>query len=159
IYHPAAMHTEQMHDVALAALHNFMRELCGTSFTPTDVHVGHRRAQDDVHHRNTFRVRARFNAEYSALRFPSSWMQRPANGAAPARHAAAERLLEAAEPADIVQRVMRAVRLVLLHGRSSGDDVAQMLSMHRRTLNRHLKARGTTFQHLLDTVRFTVAGQ
>jgi AraC-like DNA-binding protein len=31
--------------------------------------------------------------------------------------------------------------------------------MHRRTLNRRLKAAGTTFQQVLDTVRFEVARQ
>jgi AraC-like DNA-binding protein len=34
-----------------------------------------------------------------------------------------------------------------------------MLAMHRRTLNRRLKAEGTTFQQVLDNVRFTVARQ
>ena len=29
--------------------------------------------------------------------------------------------------------------------------------MHRRTLNRRLKAEGTTFQHVLDEVRFEIA--
>jgi AraC-like DNA-binding protein len=29
--------------------------------------------------------------------------------------------------------------------------------MHRRTLNRRLSAEGTTFQHVLDRVRFAVA--
>ena len=50
-------------------------------------------------------------------------------------------------------------RLLLLDGRNSGDDVAQMLSMHRRTLNRRLKDHGTTFQHVLDEVRFSIARQ
>jgi AraC-like DNA-binding protein len=56
-----------------------------------------------------------------------------------------------------VQRVCRALRLTLLQGRNSGDEVAQMLAMHRRTLNRRLKASGTTFQAVLDEVRFEVA--
>jgi AraC-like DNA-binding protein len=47
--------------------------------------------------------------------------------------------------------------LLLLKGHCSGDDVAQILAMHRRTLNRRLKAQGTTFQATLGEVRYTVA--
>jgi len=45
----------------------------------------------------------------------------------------------------------------MLDNRHSGDDLARMLSMHRRTLNRRLKAEGTTFQRVLDEVRFEIA--
>ena len=31
--------------------------------------------------------------------------------------------------------------------------------MHRRTLNRHLKVQGTTFQQVLDEIRFAAASQ
>jgi AraC-like DNA-binding protein len=54
---------------------------------------------------------------------------------------------------------MRSIRLLMLSGHVSGEDTATMLSMHRRTLNRRLKARGTTFQAELDRVRFEVARQ
>ncbi|HEX5629844.1 MAG TPA: AraC family transcriptional regulator, partial [Usitatibacteraceae bacterium] len=59
--------------------------------------------------------------------------------------------------ATIVQRSARALRTLLLHGKGSGDDVAQALAIHRRTLNRRLNAEGTTFQKVLDTVRFAAA--
>ncbi len=49
--------------------------------------------------------------------------------------------------------------MLLLAGKSSGDDLAQMLSLHRRTLSRRLRAQGTTFQKVLDEVRFEVACQ
>ena len=45
----------------------------------------------------------------------------------------------------------------MLENRHSGDDLAQMLAIHRRTLNRRLKAEGTTFQRVLDEVRFEIA--
>jgi AraC-like DNA-binding protein len=42
---------------------------------------------------------------------------------------------------------------------ASGDEVAKQLSMHRRTLDRRLKTEGTTFQEVLDEVRFEAACQ
>ena len=60
---------------------------------------------------------------------------------------------------DIVSRLRRALRMLLLAGKSSGDEVAQLLSMHRRTLNRQMMAHGTSFQKVLDEVRFEAACQ
>jgi AraC-like DNA-binding protein len=61
--------------------------------------------------------------------------------------------------AGLVSRIRRALRVLLLSGRSSGEDVARLLSMHRRTLSRHLRAQGLTFQQVLDETRFETACQ
>jgi AraC-like DNA-binding protein len=60
---------------------------------------------------------------------------------------------------DLVPKLHRALRVLLIRGSSSGDSLAQLLSLHRRTLNRRLKGQGTTFQKLLDEVRLDVARQ
>jgi AraC-like DNA-binding protein len=52
-----------------------------------------------------------------------------------------------------------ALRLLLLSGGGSGDYVAQQLSMHRYTPHRRLKAQGTTFQQVLDGVRWEISPQ
>ena len=101
----------------------------------------------------------RFDAEFAAVRFADHWMKRPVDGADPQKLARALERCHAMEQGDLVQGVFRAMRVLLLHGNSSGDDLAQMLSMHRRTLNRRLEAHGTTFREILDTVRFDVARQ
>jgi AraC-like DNA-binding protein len=69
---------------------------------------------------------------------------------------AQEQVRHASRP-DLLHQVRCALRRLLLQDQHSGDQVAQMLAMHRRTLNRRLKARGTTFQEVLDDVRFGVA--
>jgi AraC-like DNA-binding protein len=53
----------------------------------------------------------------------------------------------------------RLLRTLLLERKASGDEVAHILSMHRRTLNRRLEAQGTSFQNILDEVRFEAACQ
>jgi len=67
--------------------------------------------------------------------------------------------IRAATETDLIARLHRALRLLLLYGNSSGDHVAQRLTMHRRTLNRRLKAQGTTFQEVLDGVRWEISRQ
>jgi AraC-like DNA-binding protein len=84
-------------------------------------------------------------------------LAQPIEGADPERFRRAQADADAVGRADLVQATHRALRTLLLHGRVSGEDVAQALAMHRRTLNRRLSAQGTTFQHVLDHVRRTVA--
>jgi AraC-like DNA-binding protein len=99
----------------------------------------------------------RFNSEICALRFPVHWLHRRVQGADAERLRIAQQKANAAPPPDLLQQVCRAVRILLLRERHSGDDVAAMLDMHRRTLNRRLHARGVTFQQVLDAVRFAAA--
>lgn len=60
---------------------------------------------------------------------------------------------------DLALRLRRTLRTMLLAQNTSAEQVARVLLMHRRTLNRRLKAEGTTFQALLDEVRFETACQ
>jgi len=149
----------QLYDAYMAAGMNFMRELCGPGWTPSEVFLPHAKPADITHHRHLFNVQPHFNAELCALRFPAQWMQRVVQGADPKRLRIAEQQARTAGRPELLQQVSRALRILLLSGKSSGDDVARMLSMHRRTLNRRLKEQNTTFQIVLDQIRFDVARQ
>jgi AraC-like DNA-binding protein len=154
IYHPYVCGTDHLYDAALAAMINYLRELCGNGWMPTEVLVPHARPVDVPPYRVLLRANPRFNANVCAIRFSAKCMTLPiALVEAPAHPATFE-----AEPMrDVLQEAFRALRRLLLEGRISGDGVASALGMHRRTLNRRLKARGTTFQCILDEVRFGLA--
>jgi AraC-like DNA-binding protein len=159
IFHPGVGRADQMYDAVLAASFNFMRELCGPGWLPSAVLLSHARPADTEPYRRLFKVQPTFNYEFSALRFSARWLRRPVDSFdAQRREIAFERIQQASDDL-LVEQVFRTLRMLLLYGKSSGDEVASMLSMHRRTLNRRLKAHGTTFQHVLDQVRFDVARQ
>jgi AraC-like DNA-binding protein len=159
IYYPGYCGADQTYDTFLAAGFSFLRELCGSGWVPSEVFIPHSRPPDDAHYRNLFKVHPRFNSEIAALRFHASWLERVVPGCDPIRYRRAQERFEQASPQHVIETVCRALRTLLLRGKNSGDDVAYMLSMHRRTLNRRLKAAGTTFQALLDQIRFEVAQQ
>jgi AraC-like DNA-binding protein len=146
-----------MHDCALALGANQLRELVGNEWRPAEVLVAHTRPSDVAPWRSAFGVLPRFNAEVSALRFPRSWLDRAIPGADPACREQAWRAAEGAGRGDFVEQVTRALRRLLIDGRFAGDDIADHLAMHRRTLNRRLKTAGTTFRDVLDGVRCSVA--
>jgi len=157
IYDPDARDTVQAYDTAIAVAMNMMREVCGEGISPSEVFLPHAVPVDVAPYRQFFRAPMRFNAELCALRFPESVMRRPIEGADAARLRTALAEARASGKAILVQGVYRTLRTLLLQGHSSGTDVARVLMMHRRTLNRRLSAEGTTFQRVLDEVRFALA--
>lgn len=159
IYLPGVSGVDQIYDGVIAVVYNSVRELCGPGWRPSEVLFAHARPDDLSPYRDLFRVTPRFNAEVSALRFPVRWLTKPIDGADEAQRRRAQQRADAVEGGQVVEQVRRTLRILLLRGKHKGDELAQMLSMHRRTLNRRIKAEGSTFQHVLDEVRFTVARQ
>lgn len=146
-----------IYDTALAVGFTILRELCGPDFVPEEVLFSHGAPVDTWPYRSLFRVSPRFNSEVCALRFPAHWMNRRVEGADPRRLRVAQQRAAQAGAGTVLQQVHRALRILLLSGKSSGDELAEMLSMHRRTLNRRLRAQGMTIQQVLDETRYTVA--
>jgi AraC-like DNA-binding protein len=157
IHVPVPVGTAHVYDGVMAAATNFLRELCGESWNPSEVLLPHSPPANAAPFRQHFRAPVRFNSEFAAVRFPVATLDRPNAGSDPPRLRMARAKARTAGKATLVHLVARALRTLLLHGRNSGDDVAQALAMHRRTLNRRLSAEGHTFQQVLDRVRFTVA--
>lgn len=159
IYHPGAPGAEQYYDAVLTAAVNFLRDLCGPGWAPSEVFLPRERPAETAPYRSLFKVAPRFDAEVCALRFPERWLAQPVAGADPARLRAVRAGAEVLGHGQLIEQVRRALRLLLLQGGASGNAAAQVLSMHRRTLNRRLQAEGTTFQQVLDEIRFEVARQ
>ncbi|MBB3018772.1 AraC-like DNA-binding protein [Microvirga lupini] len=53
----------------------------------------------------------------------------------------------------------RVLRIELLRDTCSAATVARLFSMHRRTLNRHLRTEGHAFRQVANEVRFEIACQ
>jgi len=159
VYDPHVGPTNVLHDAGAAAIFGCMRALCGPAWLPLAVMLPRSKPADVTPYRQLFKVTPRFDVEFAAVRFASHWMDRPVDGADPERLARALLRCDERVCPDLVPRVFRAIRAMLLHRHCAGDDLARMLRMHRRTLNRRLEAAGTTFREVLDAVRFDVARQ
>ena len=159
IYHRSVLGVRQIFDSVLATAVCFMRELCGPAWVPTEVLLAHSPPADPSPYRQLFRCPVRFNADQNVLRFPSHWLAGPVQGADPRLLRQLEAQAIALAPADLVDRLRRSLRVLLLNRVVSGDAVAEMLAVHRRTLNRRLQELGTTFRAVLEDVRFEAACQ
>ena len=150
---------DQIYDSTLATGVNLLRALCGNRFAPSEVFLARPTPVDTAPYRRLFRAPVHFDAEFSALRFPAIWLEQPIVGADPERYRALKAAAADAE-ADVSRGdVYRTLRALLIEGATSGDDVAHRLGLERRTLNRRLEAQQTTYQQILDDVRYVVARQ
>jgi len=162
IYQRRIEGTDQVTDTAIAIGHNILRQLCGKSWTPTEVLFSHARPRDIAPYRRIFRAPVRFDAEQSAIVFSAEWLGHKVTSADPLlRHALEKQIaaMESLSPADLAGQLRRALRTMLVTGRGSVEQVEKMFSLHRRTLNRRLHAQGFSFHDLVNEVRYEIARQ
>lgn len=162
IYATGLRHADQVYDLAVAAMLNVMRQLCGQGWRADAALLPRGRPVNIRPYREALQAPLRFDAMQAALVFPASWLQRPIAGADPLLH----RLLEDRAASDRSQvapilhnEVRRAIRALLVTGDCCRTSVARRLNMHPRTLVRRLQQCGTTFQALLDDTKSQTAKQ
>ena len=157
VFHPDVDHLAPAFDFAAAAGLTLIRELCGRTWNPIEVLLPRRRPADPGPYQAFFRCPVRFNAELCEMRFPSGVLQQrllpTTTRGNPALAAFEEQLIDD----QLLPRLYRTTRMLLLQGQAHGDQMAHTLGLNRRTLARRLAAQGQSLQRVLDEVRYAVA--
>jgi AraC-like DNA-binding protein len=157
VFHPGVQRVWAASEAAMAMFANLVRELAGGNPGLVEVTLPRPPPRDPTPYRRHFGCPVQFDAGQATLCLPAEAMDLPVLGADPIRR----RLLEAEArrrvEGSFEVNLYRAIGTLLMMGMPSGDAVAQQLALHRRTLNRRLKAQGRTFQSVLDAVRFDFA--
>lgn len=147
---------------SVAALFNVLQDLCGHACLPVGVTFATQAVAHPRLLRRHFRAPIEFDSPESAVLFARHWLHEPLPPAPAAvrRRVVAQlrqrrdQLLE-----DFPAAVRRLVRKQMLFGPFSMADIAAQLSMHRRTLDRHLQRHGVHYGELLESVREDTARQ
>ncbi len=162
IYQPGIEGTAQIYDLAMAISCNILRELCGPGWRPQEVRLSRVRPADVAPYRAFFGVRPRFESHHSAVIFSAKWLAQPLHGANPLLHQALLTRIEAltgADGHDVAAQVRRITCNLLLCQSATLGAVADVFSIHPRTLNRQLQAQGTSYRELRDQCRHALASQ
>lgn len=150
----------QLYDCILAVACRMVSGLTDDCVRPAEILLSQRRPQDTQPYMTYLRAPLRFDQPQScviidqdALRFPL-----PNRNAAVRREALTELkdLLAKFNPTTAT-RVAHQLKPLLHMGVPELDVLANNLGLHPRTLRRHLKAEGTTFEAIRDKVRLTLA--
>lgn len=137
------------------------RALTGTRWVPRAVEFRHAPQGDPAEHAALFGVAPRFEAEENRLWLPAGALGLPVKGAQvalqPGLRALLDSRMDAAPSGETTQAVEASLRQQLPQGIADKARVAKALGVSVRTLGRRLRAEGTSFQAVLDTVRASLA--
>jgi AraC-like DNA-binding protein len=167
LFCPDVPGTDHIYDTALVISRNIFSELVGRQWKMTEVQMFREPPAEMEPFRRCFRTPLRFGAEHAAIVFPAADLVRPLPRANPTAYARALRDLESMEGASdarmFCNKVRRLLNRMLISGPAPGSidlrGIAQLFTIHPRTLNRRLRAEGTTFSALLAEARFKIARQ
>jgi len=139
---------------------NVFRALLGAGWSPTRVHFVQGAPVDAGDYRRVFRSAVLFGQEFDGIAMPRAELDRPIERSNPDLRRLLDRYLhelKAGVSEEIEEQVRTAIRSNLARQDCSIDEVAAMLAVAPRTLQRQLKARGTSFSRLVEDVRSTAA--
>lgn len=159
---PGTPGTEHIADAAIAIEFQFLRELCGPRWKPTEVVFAHRRPAHTGPYRKFFKAPVRFDTSRSAITFDEKWLREPIAGSdlgERSRLAGIVSTQEASTPSSTTRRVLDVLSHMVVGDRASADQVARVLGTTRRTLHRRLADEDTTFAALRESVRSALARQ
>jgi AraC-like DNA-binding protein len=166
VYQPNVTGADYVYDAALLIASNILKALAGPGLQLSEVCLTRSQPDDIAPYRERFRSRLRFDAEHNAVVFPASWLEHPLGGADVRLHRqimAEIAALESRSAGDLAAQLQRALRRLLVSGASqretSMEQISALFGIHRRTLNRRLRARGTSFKALIDAARYDAARQ
>ena len=162
IYQKGAPGNEQVGSGAVAVAFNLLRDLCGDDWKPVEIHFAHRKPDDVAPFRKFFGVPIHFNSEQFAVAFNKECLNHRASDSDPELLGLLQQQidkLELREGDNFADQVRNILRTTIVTGHASSGQVAELFSMHRRTLNRRLKVHGVSFHDLVDEVSFEIARQ
>lgn len=159
---PAIVERRQDAELSLGMFLNFFREACGARWAPAEVHFEHPKPAMAREHECAFDAPVYFSQPTNALLFSSEILDR----SMPARDlrllAVMQTCLEqlAARPLSedlVLDRLRTAIRLKLPEGYPSLDEIAREMRVAMNAICRELRAAGTTYKEVVESVRRDLA--
>jgi AraC-like DNA-binding protein len=161
VIEPAVGVADESVDALVAAYLRMCRSLIGHDYSPLRIEFRRARPARIDDFQSLLRAPLQFGAARTRLVFDRDAIERPLEGGNPelARQhdAIALQYLSQIERDNIQWRVREVLTQRLAHGEPSQDDVAELLNMSARTLQRKLGECGITYREILDETRRVLA--
>jgi AraC-like DNA-binding protein len=160
VYDHSARVSPQIYDLVLAVGCNLIAELTGGAVTPEEIILSRSAPKDLTPYHRLARCPVRFDQHQTGLLLRAASLDLPLPKADRALHdLALSRLLALTHGGQLplVARVRHMLRPLLLMGQSGMSNVADRLGLNPRTLRRHLRSEGATFDVIKDEVRHAAA--
>ena len=161
VIEPAVEISVQAIDALVSSYLRMCRSLIGSHYSPLSIELRRSRPEITDDYERLWRAPLRFGAEQNRLIFDSDSIERLLETGNPelARQsdAISSRYLARIERFNIVARVREVLTQRLREREPSQEEVAEVLNVSARTLQRKLGDNGTTFKEILDETRHALA--
>lgn len=159
---PSIVERRQDAELSLGMFLNVIRECCGGSWAPEEVHFEHPRPQEWKEHERAFLAPTYFSQPSNALLFRPDILDRPMPGRDLKLMTTMQSCLEslghaAPATANLLDRVHSTIRVRLPDGYPPLDAVAEGLRVPAATIQRELARHGLLYKDLVETTRRELA--
>jgi len=157
---PGRLGTRQKVAQSMGLACNVFRALLGQAWDPLSVHFVQPAPSDASDYRRVFRSAVRFGQEADFMALPRDALEHPIERSNPELRRLLDRQLlemKAGVSEAIEEQVRKVIRSSLSRQDCRIEEVAAILSVAPRTLQRQLQQRGTSFTRLLEEVRIDAA--
>ena len=158
IFHDLA-DTRQYKELSFSACYQLCRLVMGGAFRGIRIELSHAPLLKPKAYEQYFKMPVLFNCEQDQLVIPARYLDTPIPNADKTIHGFAEHYLVQLnqQHSDIVQQVSYLIQQTMGDQNQTIDNIANLLGMSRRTLQRRLSAEGVIFKTLLLDIRIKTA--
>lgn len=157
---PASINPRQLIELAVGQAFQIARTLSNNRWRPKQVCFRHQKPRDDGYYKRCFGVPIVFDSEFDGFYFSSGDLKLPMPRKDERVHSALSEyadILTRDDKQDLCEQIKMGIRKLLPQGQCSIQAIASLMGCDKRTLQRTLKQEGTSYQQLLDDVRYTMA--
>ncbi len=147
----------QQTELAIGLACKFVRSALGETWAPSAIYFEHSAPTDTQPYQAVFRCPVLFNQTLTALELKSEDLARPLRQSDAGLFRILEEHLGSIEEGlgdDTAAEVRKTILQNIENGMVQLDQVAQQMGLKRHVLQRRLRAKGTSFQAILDDVRY-----
>jgi len=157
---PVSVNPRQAIELAVGQAFQIARTLSNNRWRPKQICFRHQKPRDDGYYKRCFGVPIVFDSEFDGFYFSSGDLELPMPRKDERVHSALSEyadILTRDDKQDLCEQIKAAIRKLLPQGQCSIQAIASMMACDKRSLQRTLKQEGTSYQLLLDEVRYTTA--
>ena len=147
-------------ELAVGVLYRILQLFLGPSWRPHSICFVHGPPASMATHRRVFGMPARFNQEFDGIVCRAAELEVPLPAYDQSMAQQARRHLDsllAQSSSDMAGQVRQLVIALLPLGACSVESIAEQLGVDRRTVHHHLSRKGSSYSHVLNTVREELA--
>lgn len=149
--------TRQSVDLMLAVYHRNIAEAMGGAWRPQVICFRHEAPASSALYRQVFGTEVMFEQEFDGFLLSSADLDVETPGADPVAADAAAQAMTSLGPERLSERVAEVAIMLLPEGRCSGEEVAELLGVNLRTMQRRLAEEETSFAELVEIARARMA--